>query len=128
MCEAGIQPRWLNVDDAPTTRYLRTHIVPDDVMPISKKFAWLTDQVVPMDVVREHPTEGSVFVPVPVCLMTETPKKVWDLLIELNDRTICIDEHDEAVSNCFTWEVRAYWIREALRRYGVGISFRARSK
>ena len=124
MAEAGVSPRYLNVDGAPSLRYLHTHVVPDDVVPIRATWSWLGDMVSPFDIMEQHPAEG-VFVPIPICLANKSPKKLWDLLIELNDRTMSLDSDGAIVQECMSWQTRAYWIRETLRRYGVGISFRS---
>ena len=124
MSEAGVSPRYLNVDGAPNLRYLHTHVVPDDIVPIRASWSWLGDTVTPSDIVEQHPAEG-VFVPIPVCLASSTPRKVWDLLIELNDRTMSLDRDGGVVQECMSWQTRAYWIRETLRRYELAISFRS---
>jgi hypothetical protein len=126
--EAGVRSDLLVCDDdmpiyGKRLRYLHSHVCPDDIVTIRRPWQWIGDRVVPSEIVETHPTEGEPL-PVPMSMLTQTRKKVWDVLIELNDRGMYIDRSTGDVVKSVPWQTRAYWIRETLRHFGVGISFR----
>jgi hypothetical protein len=127
MFEAGVAVRYLDVDGVPNRRYLHTHIVPDDVVKMRKDFEWLVQKIIPQTIADNMQPKGDK-IPVPLCLLTENPTRMWDLLILLNDRVAAVDTETDEVIKCMTWQTRAYWIRETLRTQGVRISFRSSSK
>jgi hypothetical protein len=126
MREAGVKPRFLNVDNYDdNVTYAYTHIVPNDVVPINPAFGWVVDKIDPAQLLYEgRPMGGHQGRPYPLCLESKTPIKVWNLLIKLNDSNMLLDSDTGHVLHCMTWETRAFWIRELLRRFGVGIAFR----
>ena len=126
MREAGVKPRFLNVDNYDdNVKYGFTHIVPNDVVPISSSFGWVVDKITPDQLLFEgRPMGGIQGHHYPLCLNSKTPIKVWDLLIKLNDSNMTVDSDTNDVLHYMTWETRAFWIRELLRRFGVGIAFR----
>lgn len=126
MREAGVKPRFLNVDNYDdNVRYLNTHIVPNDVVPIKSDFSWLVDKMAPRELLTDsHPMGGILGHRYPIALHSTKKEKVWDILIKLNDSNMVLDTATDRVVEYMTWETRAFWIRELLRRYGVGIAFR----
>lgn len=126
--EAGVRSDFLVCDDdmpiyGKRLRYLSTHVVPDDVVAIRSSWKWIGGKVVPSTILEQHPPEGEPL-PVPMSMCTQTVHKVWNVLIELNDRGMYIDRETGDVVESVPWQTRAYWIRETLRHFGVGISFR----
>lgn len=133
MNEAGVPSNLLMCDDdmpiwGKRLRYLHTHVVPDDCVKIRATYGWIGGMVCPNEIVEQHPWEGDPPLALPLCLLGREPKKVWDLLIELNDRTLYVDMHTADVVESVPWQTRAYWIREMLRHFGVGIAFRSSAR
>jgi len=133
--EAGVRSDFLTCDDdmpiyGKRLRYLNTHVVPDDIVKISAKWSFIGEHLTPSDIPHLHPAEvlKRPPLPIPFALLSNKSEKLWDVLIKLNDGVFYIDMDSDTVIDCIPWQTRAYWIRETLRHFGVGITFRYGNK